>query len=80
MAKKDNSTLFLLAAVAIAGYLAFRQGGFLNKAAVPASPPQTSLPMVPFNPAGIATEQPTPDVINVYSPTLDPTGQSLNLF
>jgi glutaminase len=76
--KKDNTTLWIIGAVAIAGYFAFRSGGFLNKSTT--GSPVTSLPMVPYNPAGIATELPSAETINVYTPSLDPTGQSLQLF
>ena len=78
MARKNNNTVLLIVgAVAVIGYLYYKKGLASGK---PAAPPVTSLPMAPFNPTGIALEQPSQSDINVYAPSLDPTGQSLQLF
>lgn len=70
-----------MAVVAVAGYLAFKKGGILNTALpAPGTAGSPALPMAPFNPAGIAIEQPSQADIGVYTPSLDPTGQSLQLF
>ena len=78
MARKNNNTLLLVvAAAAVVGYLYYKKG---IGTGTPTVPPVTSLPMAPFNPSGIALEQPSPADVNVYTPSLDPTGQSLQLF
>lgn len=78
MARKNNNTVLLVVgAVAVIGYLYYKKGLTSGKTA---APPVTSLPMAPFNPAGIALEQPSQADIGVYTPSLDPTGQSLQLF
>jgi hypothetical protein len=84
MAKKDNTALMILGLVAVAGYFAFRSGGFLNKTAQPSAalqgggsaPAQFSNP----NDTGIATELPTAQDIGVYVPSLDPTGMPIQFF
>jgi hypothetical protein len=78
MARKNNNTMLLLVgAAAVIAYLYYKKGLTTGTAT---TPPTTSLPMVPYNPAGIALEQPSPADVNVYTPSLDPTGQSLQLF
>lgn len=85
MAKKENTTLLIVGALAVVGYMAFRSGGFLNKGFTAATPlpvpspapvPQFSNPMD----IGIATELPSAPDVGIYVPKLDPTGMSIQLF
>jgi hypothetical protein len=85
MRKKETNTLLILGAVAVAGYLAFRSGGFLNnKPAIAMPTPSGGTPIPRFsNPNDIGiypVDIPKPADIGIYVPTLDPTGQSLQLF
>ena len=88
MAKKTDSTLLIVGALAVVGYFAFRSGGFLNKTPVAVNPltgaalpaPQPGSAPQLSSPAGIALELPSPADIGVYAPALDPTGNSLQLF
>lgn len=83
MAKKDNATLWILGAVAVAGYFAFRSGGFLNKPQSSFAAPQPGTPVPQFsNPRdiGIAAELPNAPDIGIYIPYLDPTGQTIQFF
>lgn len=83
MQKNQSTTLIILAAVAVAGYFAFKKGGILNKtpAPAPAQLPVSSFPPAQFvSPSGIAVELPTAQDVNIYAPALDPTGNSLQLF
>jgi hypothetical protein len=80
--KKDNTIVWVLGAVAVAGYLYFKKNAALNTAA----PVQSPAPLVakelpsPSNPHDIAVETPGRDVIGIYLPSIDPTGNSLQLF
>lgn len=83
MAKKENTTLLVVGALAVVGYFAFRSGGFLNKPAAIAQPqpgaapaPQLSNP----NDIGIVTTLPSVRDIGIYIPQVDPTGMSIQLF
>ena len=82
MAKKENTTLLIVGALAVVGYLAFRSGGFLNRGPVtlatpaPAPTPQLSNP----NDIGIVTTLPSAPDLGIYIPQVDPTGMSIQLF
>ena len=85
MAKKSNNTIWILAAVAVAGYLAFKNGLLTHPAAVAAPAVQPGNALLPpsyavQDPHQIAIEQPAPDVIGIYAPNLDPTGRSITLY
>jgi hypothetical protein len=86
---KNNETLYLAIGALVVGYFVFKKGGVLNSApatsntlsnagaaALAAGPAQ--IPMASYT-SGIATEQPTEDVINTITPTIDPTGMQLSM-
>lgn len=80
--KKDNSLLWILGAVAVAGYFAFRSGGFLNKHTqlMPAAQPSPQPAPAMSNPNDISVDIPTAADVGIYIPTLDPTGNSIQIF
>jgi hypothetical protein len=83
MRKNDNTALWIIGAVAVAGYFAFRSGGFLNKSTVTTAPALPNYPAPQFsnpNDIGIATELPHAPDLGIYMPTVDLTGQSIQLF
>jgi len=86
MAKKDNTLLFVLAGVAIVGYLAFRKGSALNPGTpVPGqSLNQIRAAMIPAagmqNIPGVSDELPDLPDIGIIAPALDPTGMQINFY
>jgi hypothetical protein len=81
MESKNNNTLLIVVGIAaVVGYLYYKKGlGTPTTQIVNAPSPLQGLAQA-ANPAGIAIEQPSPADVNVYTPSLDPTGQSLQLF
>lgn len=75
---KNNDVLYLAIGAAIIGYLVFKKGGALNTAAAsPVINPSFPPPAFSYS-SGIALEQPTPQVIGIIAPAVDPTGQTIN--
>jgi hypothetical protein len=78
MAKKNNTTLFLiLGAAAVVGYLYYKKS---LTTPVVSTDPRTLIPGVGQlqTPVGIATEQPSASDIGIIAPALDPTGMQIN--
>jgi hypothetical protein len=84
MAKKNETTVLILAAVAVAGYFAFKKGLFSPAIAAPAVQPGTAMLPPPNyaiqDPHSVAVELPTFKEIGIYAPALDPTGRSITLY
>jgi len=80
--KKTNDTILLAAGLAIVGYLAFRQGGFLNKGVAQSLIGPGVLPSTvaanPQSPDNISVDIPTREGIGIYVPKVDPTGMQLD--
>lgn len=87
MAKNNNTTLWVLGAVAVVGYLAFRQGGALNHLINPAAGSQNPVLALPNAPVaqkqvipGVVDDLPNIGDIGQYFPTLDSTGMQIQLY
>lgn len=93
MAKKENTTLLIVGALAVVGYFAFRSGGFLSPvstqrdpltgALLPKGQTPTPAPMPQLsnpNDIGIVDTMPNINDLGIYVPQVDPTGMSIQLF
>lgn len=78
MARKDNTTLFLVLGVAaVVGYLYYKKSFTTVPGALPSPTTIPGLGQLQ-TPAGIATELPGAADIGVIAPAIDPTGMQIN--